>query len=219
MGVFQGEVLLGYTEIHLPQGHARTLAPSILHLLKMLKVTPSALQAVAVSSGPGSYTGLRVGTSTAKGLCLALDIPLLSLPTLEVLAWQAADLARKLNARICPMLDARRMEVFTSLYDKQIQQLQPVKALVLEENVFEDILADGPIIFVGDGVEKATQLLAEHPNAWLLSPSYPSAKFMGTPLLKKYLARDFESLDDFAPFYLKEVRITTPKSKVPPAGN
>lgn len=212
VAVFAGAELLGSIHIRRAQSHARLLTPMIKALLEDLEIKPKELAAVGVAKGPGSYTGLRVGVSTAKGMCMGLNIPLLSMGSLETLAWQVEQTAKETDAWICPMIDARRMEVYCAVFDSQIENQQPVQAKIIETGAFEDILAERKVIFTGDGSEKCRDILKASPNALLLSETLSSATGMGKRLYQKYEAGDFEDLVTFEPFYLKQFRATKPKN-------
>lgn len=175
------------------------------------------VDAVAVTSGPGSYTGLRIGVSMAKGVCYALNVPLISIPTLQLLCvpllLQVEDADK---ARFVPMLDARRMEVYTNTMDFALTELTPTRALIFEEdapNPFAEELEAGPVYFVGDGVQKCQEILA-HPNAHFMPNAVPLAKWM-FPLAEKKLAEGkTEDVAYFEPFYLKEFVATVSKKKL-----
>jgi tRNA threonylcarbamoyladenosine biosynthesis protein TsaB len=184
------------------QAHAARLAPLIQEILKQTALTSSDLQAVAITSGPGSYTGLRIGTSTAKGLCYALDIPLISIPTLDILAYQAKHLADK-NTLLCPMIDARRMEVYCQITDTGMNVIQPVEALVINEKSFEELLAGQKMLFFGNGAEKCRTVLNSS-NAVFLNGIFPRAAVLGSLAHKKFEAGEYEELADFKPAYLKD---------------
>ncbi|MEM6802918.1 MAG: tRNA (adenosine(37)-N6)-threonylcarbamoyltransferase complex dimerization subunit type 1 TsaB [Bacteroidota bacterium] len=213
IALFEGEKLLAYMDIRRAKSHARLLMPMIEQLLGNLEVAPADLAAVGVSKGPGSYTGLRVGVSTAKGLCMALDKPLLSLGSLETLAEKVKGLALELDAYICPMLDARRMEVYHEVFDGLGNSRTAIEAKIIEIGTFEELLSDQRVIFVGDGVKKCREILAKSPHAILLDEALSSAKDMGKALYKKYVEKDFEELVSFEPFYLKSFVATKSKKK------
>ncbi len=203
IALFQGATLLGSLEIRRARSHARLLMPMIQQLLDDLDLAPAALDAIAVGKGPGSYTGLRVGVSTAKGLCMALDKPLLSFGSLDALAWQVQELAVELKAWICPMLDARRMEVYTVLFDQDVQPQTEISATVLTEDSLGELLAERKVIFVGDGVAKARSLLGASQRI-VLANTLSSAAGVGKLLAEKMDRQDFEDLVSFEPFYLKD---------------
>ena len=172
--------------------------------------------AVAVSSGPGSYTGLRIGVSMAKGVCFGTGAKAIAIPTLDLLADQAQrSLSLPKDALICPMLDARRMEVYTALYDAQGNCLEPVNALIVDENSFTEKLQNHPVWFVGDGAEKCrTHLKSE--NAHFEENVYPFAEAMMPLAEKAFRENKFENVAYFEPFYLKEFVATISKKKIIP---
>lgn len=162
--------------------------------------------AVAVSSGPGSYTGLRIGVSMAKGICYGRNLKLLSLPTLQVmcvpvLLCHADELPE--DALLCPMIDARRMEAYTALYDRSLKTVREVSPMVIDENSFGDILESRPVYFFGNGSDKCKEIIT-HRNAHFIDGIRPLAKWM-SPLAEKAHAREeFQDVAYFEPFYLKE---------------
>lgn len=194
-------VLKAAREITIPQSHASRLAPAVQEVMEEAGITPANLDAVAVSSGPGSYTGLRIGTSTAKGLCYASDIPLIAVGSLEILAYQARPLSS--GSWLCPMLDARRMEVYSMLLDDHDAMVQPVAPVILDHTSFHTILDQHPITFVGEGARKFAPVV-NHVNARFLSDCYPDAVTLGYLAYRKFKADQFEDLVHFEPVYLKE---------------
>ena len=203
VALHEGTALLAHAEIHEPQAHAARLAPLIDSVMKQAGSTPNDLRAVAITQGPGSYTGLRIGTSTAKGLCYALDIPLISVGTLELLAYQGSQHNQDSQALLCPMIDARRMEVYCLIADAGLQVREPVAAKVVDESTFAETLAKQRMLFFGNGSGKCKQVIA-HPNAIFLEHIFPSAKNLGEMAERKFNNRLFEDLIQFKPFYLKE---------------
>lgn len=197
--------LLSQFELHEEQSHAGKLALLIENLLNVTGRSVADLNAVAVSSGPGSYTGLRIGTSTAKGICYAVNIPLLACSSLEVLTEGLAKSSYR-DALFCPMLDARRMEVYTMVTNASGQILLPVSAMVVDENSFQDLLSLHTIIFFGDGSEKCRALI-QHPNAIFVGDQYPRASALGGLAARKLDGGQTEDLGSFEPFYLKEFLI------------
>jgi len=168
------------------------------------------LEAVAVSCGPGSYTGLRIGVSMAKGICYGRNLPLIGLPTLEVLCVPVL-LYHELSddALLCPMIDARRMEVYSAVYDRALNVIRKVGADVIDENSYQEYLDKGPVYFFGNGALKCKDKIV-HPNARFLENIYPLASNM-SPLSEKALAKeDFKDVAYFEPFYLKEFIATKP---------
>ena len=188
--------------------HAERLHVYISEVLKEANLSSSNLDAIAVSKGPGSYTGLRIGVSAAKGLCFALDKPLISIPTLDVLAHQV-----KVNdGVIVSMLDARRMEVYSAVYDSDYKQLRNTEAQILDEKSFEDYLQKGKVYFVGNGVEKSKTLI-NHQNAVFIEAKLPSANEMSLLAYNKYKISDIEDVAYFEPYYLKDFVALKPKAK------
>jgi tRNA threonylcarbamoyladenosine biosynthesis protein TsaB len=172
------------------------------------------LDAVAVAKGPGSYTGLRVSVSTAKGLCYALDKPLIAIETLAAMTAQITPYYPQ-GYLFCPMIDARRMEVFAAVYDTCLEKIEPTRAVILDEHSFADLLQESPVVFFGDGAAKSRSLLGTHPNAHFPHPLIePSARTVGMLASQAYTAGQFEDLASFEPYYLKDFVGTTPRKKV-----
>ncbi len=161
--------------------------------------------AVAVSKGPGSYTGLRIGVSMAKGVCYARNLPLIALSTLEVMCVPVLLVNDELpdDSLLCPMIDARRMEVYTSLYTRGLEQRMPVTPLVIDSNSFAEQLDSHPIYFFGNGSAKCEEVI-RHPNAHFIPNIVPLAKWMSPLAEKAYARAQFEDVAYFEPFYLKE---------------
>lgn len=179
--------------------HAERLHIYIDQVLKKENISYSDLMAVSVSKGPGSYTGLRIGVSSAKGLCYALDIPLISIPTLESLAYQV-----KIDTGyVVPMLDARRMEVYSCVFSNDYNVLRSTEAEILTENSFLEYLEQGKVCFVGNGVEKFSNICS-HTNAVFVTDKLPSANEMVTLSYQKFLGQEFEDVSYFEPYYLKD---------------
>lgn len=188
--------------------HAERLHVYIDRILKENKLSTGDLDAVAVSKGPGSYTGLRIGVSAAKGLCFSLDKPLISVSTLEALSRQV----KTEDGFIVPMLDARRMEVYCSVFDSEYNSLKDTEARILDENSFEEYLNQGKVHFIGNGVEK-TKALISHKNAVFHQGKLPSAKEMGSLAYKKLKINNIEDVAYFEPYYLKDFIALKPKPK------
>jgi tRNA threonylcarbamoyladenosine biosynthesis protein TsaB len=205
--------LIASAEMHKEQSHASKLAVLIDQLVKLADISISAIQAIAVSEGPGSYTGLRIGVSTAKGLCFALGIPLISVGTLSLLAKQM-QLKSILdnNTWLCPMIDARRMEVYCQLFNREMDTMQTIEAKVIDEESFKELLTNHRIIFFGDGAAKCKSAIT-HPNAFFVDAIVPSAKELGILASEKFLKNELENLVSFEPFYLKEFLIKKPADK------
>ncbi len=189
--------------------HAEKLHHFIDNLLKEAKITLNEVDAIAISKGPGSYTGLRIGVSSAKGLCFSVDKPLISVETLQSLA-NAINIEYGL---IVPMLDARRMEVYASVFNHKHQQVREIKAEVIDENSFKEELKQGKVYFLGDGAEKCKTVIT-HQNAIFVDHQFPSAEQMSALSYHKYLKNDFENVAYFEPFYLKDFVVTPAKKKI-----
>ena len=178
--------------------HAERLHNFIKEILKENDLALSDLDAIAVSKGPGSYTGLRIGVSAAKGLCFSLDIPLISVATLSSLAHQVEG-----AGTIIPMMDARRMEVYTAVFDKDKNQIEETTAKILDESSYSSNLEQGLVYFIGSGVDKF-QKICEHPNARYIEGKLPSAAQMALVADSKHKKSDFEDVAYFEPYYLKD---------------
>ncbi len=200
----QGEQLLSLRENKDRKSHAQLLAVFIDDILREQQLTVAGLDAVAVSEGPGSYTGLRVGVSTAKGLCFGAQKPLIAVSSLQSLA--ALALKKQLlpapDALIAPMIDARRMEVYTAVFNAQGEQTVPTEAKIIDENSFDAVLNQHPVLFIGDGANKCRETIT-HPNAHF-STLTASAEGMIQPALHKFHLQQLENVAYFEPFYLKD---------------
>jgi tRNA threonylcarbamoyladenosine biosynthesis protein TsaB len=180
--------------------HARLLPRYIEQLLQSAKHHGWTIDAIAVSEGPGSYTGLRIGTSTAKGLCYGLNIPLIPIPTLQIIAAAALEKIADHNALLCPMIDARRMEVYTAFYTTSLQSTTPVQAAIIDEP-FAQQPAAAPIYYFGDGAAKCQSLLTQ----WHFIPDIvPQAQYMGALAEKAEKHITGAEIAYYEPFYLKE---------------
>lgn len=197
------EELLFHRELNAGFTHAENLHVFIADGLKESGISTSQLSAITVSKGPGSYTGLRIGVSSAKGLAYALDLPLISLSTLQIMA-AAAVSQQQQQALYCPMIDARRMEVYTALYDATLNPASDIEALIVDEASILRFSAYPAVCFFGDGMTKCQPLLSQIKNAHFIADILPSAKSMVKLAYKKFLAQDFEDLAYFEPFYLKD---------------
>ncbi len=236
-----GEVV-SYKESSAPKAHASLTAVFIQEILDERGLTLADCDAVCVSMGPGSYTGLRVGVSTAKGLCFGSGKPLLAVGTLDTLVAQAADLSANASdatvpnshqhvisdsshvipdspldntpafTHVIPMIDARRMEVYTAVFTPDGQQLTETSPVIIDENSFQEYLEQGPVLFIGDGAGKCADVI-KHPNASFIQ-CHPQASAMLRPALKAYKEKRFEDVAYFEPFYLKEFVATVSKKKL-----
>ncbi len=200
--------LLCTIDLVIDRSAAEMLTTAISQCLFLTGKSFEELSAIAVSKGPGSYTGLRIGISTAKGLCFAKDLPLVSVNTLDIL--EAEVRAFNPHGVICPMLDARRKEVYCKIIDGNNRELLPTSAVVLEDNSFAEFLNAEKVLFCGPGAEKAKELIL-HENAVFLSAQLrPKASMMGALAFKKFENGELENVADFEPFYLKEFMGTVP---------
>ncbi len=206
----EGE-LISLREINNGYTHAENLHVFIDVVLKEANITAKQLNAVAISKGPGSYTGLRIGVSAAKGLAFSLNIPLIALDTLQIIT-NAALIKTESNALYCPMIDARRMEVYTALYDSGLKQIKTTEALIVDEGSISQFSTYEKIYFFGDGMQKCKSLLQSIKNASFIDNIVPGAKFMCDLSHKKYLAKTFEDVAYFEPFYLKDFLILPKKN-------
>ena len=179
--------------------HAEKLHVFINEALSDADISAEDLDAIAVSKGPGSYTGLRIGVSSAKGLCYSLDIPLISVPTLDLLAYKL----KGEQGIFISMLDARRMEVYSAVYDSEINQLRDTQAQILEETSFQEYLERSKVHFIGNGVSKFEDICS-HPNAVFHKEQYPSAREMAEIAELKHQISDTEDVAYFEPYYLKD---------------
>lgn len=204
--------LIGQSELRLEKSHSTHLTILIQQLLENTGHTSADLAAVAVSDGPGSYTGLRIGAAAAKGLCFALDIPLVAVSTLGALAAQmAAVTANAEEILFCPMLDARRMEVYTALYAHDGRKVLAPTPLILTPEALAEQLAHRRLLCFGNGAAKFRPLVAGQPNARFLAGIEPSAVSVGALAVEVFRRQEFQDVAYYEPFYLKEVYTTTPK--------
>ncbi len=195
----QGETFALLEDNSKDYSHAERLHVYMERLLVENNLKSNQLDAIAVSKGPGSYTGLRIGVSAAKGLCFALNKPLISVSTLESLAHQV--IIEK--GLIIPMLDARRMEVYSAIFDANYQIIRQVEAQILDANAFAEYLETEQIYFIGNGVEKSKSII-RHAHAHFIDNKLPSAKQMSQIAYAKYQKKDFEDVAYFEPYYLKD---------------
>lgn len=195
---FEGKII-SVIQNHTDKSHAERINTLIENVLVESKITLKDIQAVAISAGPGSYTGLRIASSLAKGLCYALKIPLIAVDTLQSMALAICSD----GFYSCPMLDARRMEVYCAIYNHKNQLVVPTKAKVIDEQSFLNILQDNKILFFGDGAAKCQSIIT-HPNASYMQNIYPNAMQIGILAYQRYLSSQFEDLTYFEPHYLKE---------------
>ncbi len=205
-----GQCIFSKTDFEGPS-HAVTLGIYVDEALSFADSHAIPLDAVAVSCGPGSYTGLRIGVSMAKGICYGRNLPLIGIPTPEVMCVPLLlDEELPEDALLCPMIDARRMEVYAALYDRALHPVREIEAVIIDESSYEDYLNRGPVYFFGNGAAKCKEKIL-HPNARFVEDIHPLAKWM-FPLAEKAFARgDFKDVAYFEPFYLKEFVASKPK--------
>ena len=204
-----GELMIQKELLSEEFSHSEQLHPFIEEVLKESGLKSSSLSAIAISKGPGSYTGLRIGVAAAKGLCFALDLPLIALNTLEIMV-QPYEVSP--YSFIIPMLDARRMEVYTAIFDETKKWIQETMAEVLTKNTFTSIVNEQSCLIIGDGAIKFKTLHPKINASYTNEIHYPVAKDMITLAWKKFNAKEFEDLAYFEPFYLKDFQ-TTPSKK------
>lgn len=209
-------LLLASREIDTPRSAASQLAGMIREVINESQYKTSDLQGIVVASGPGSYTGLRIGVATAKGLCYSLNIPLIAINTLRLLAFQGKDWVKNLEVNeqndeilFCPMLDARRMEVYCMLLDSNLNEVEPTQAKIIDEQSFENHLEQKVIYFLGEGAEKCKDIIS-HSNARFVTEINPLATRLGELGHTKWNQSAFEDVVSFEPFYLKDFLIRKP---------
>ena len=206
--------IISYRESSAPKAHASLTAVFIDDMLKENGISIADCDAVCVSMGPGSYTGLRVGVSTAKGLCFGSGKPLMAVGTLNTLVAQA--IAEGLVPEGCryiiPMIDARRMEVYTAVFTPDCQQITETEPVIVDENSFASQLEEGKVLFIGDGAGKCADVI-KHPNASFVQ-CWPKSDAMLMPALEEYKEKRFKDVAYFEPFYLKEFVATVSKKKM-----
>ena len=190
--------------------HAALLSLFIKDALDFLKAENKKPDAIAVSSGPGSYTGLRIGVSTAKGLCYGLDIPLIAVSTLEVMTVAAIAHIGKTEAIFGPMIDARRMEVYAAFYETNMNLVREISADIIDNESYNEILSEKSVYFFGNGADKCKTTIT-HPNALFIDNIVPLAENMITLAVKAFEANKFVDVAYFEPFYLKEFHTTAKK--------
>jgi len=212
--------LIAQRETHEEKSHAARLTVYIDEILHEQRLKIKDLHAIAIGKGPGSYTGLRIGVSTAKGLCYGAGIPLIAVSTLRIMINYAKEICRERsipldeNTLLCPMIDARRMEVFSCLHKASGEEKEPISAKIIDSVTYTRYLQTSKIYFFGSGMDKCRQILS-HPNAYFLDEIYPHAAALASLSEEKYQEKQFENLAYFEPFYLKEFVATVPKKGLP----
>lgn len=203
-------VVIGTQSYHLQKSHSNLLPCIINELLTNCELRISDLDAVAISAGPGSYTGLRIGTATVKGLAYSLDLPLIAINTLDTMIEQVRPILAGNQALLCPMIDARRMEVYCKLISTSNKEIWPTKPVIVDEDTFSGF--DEPIYVFGNGSDKLRSIFND-PQIRFIEGIDPKAAFMGLMAFEQYQAQNFVDLAYFEPDYLKEYRTNTPSKK------
>jgi len=207
-------VVTAYRQSNVPRAHASMTAVYVQEILEEKGLKVSDCDAVCVSMGPGSYTGLRVGSSTAKGLCFGGGIPLIAVGTLDTFAAQAIKdgLVSPQCKYIVPMIDARRMEVYTALFDREGRRLCETESLIVDAGSFSEHLEEGEVLFIGDGAGKCRGTIVS-PNA-VFEQCNPRADAMLAPAMEAYNEKRFKDIAYFEPFYLKDFVATVSRKKL-----
>jgi tRNA threonylcarbamoyladenosine biosynthesis protein TsaB len=214
----EGENIVLSRTSTLKNAHSSILTVFIDEIFRETGINVHNLDAVSVSMGPGSYTGLRIGVSAAKGLCYAADKPLIAVNTLEAMAWGMIKKASGFSENVadllfCPMIDARRMEVYSAIYNFRMESIREVRAEIIDEHSFADILSNQKMLFAGDGAEKCKTSLKASSNAGFMDVFEPSANYLIEIANRKFNEGKFENVAYFEPFYLKDFIAGPPKVK------
>ena len=219
----QGENLLSIREASSPNVHSSMITVLIEELFLEAGFNYTDLDAVALSIGPGSYTGLRIGAAVAKGLCYGLDKPLIAIPTLQAMAAGMSGSRQKIQSSsypassiqdlVCPMIDARRMEVYCAVYDEHLEEILDTDARIIDENSFQELLANHILYFAGDGADKCKSILDTHPHARFINDFHASAKHMISLAEQRFQANQFEEVAYVEPYYLKDFVAGKPNVK------
>ena len=206
-----GEILQ-YKESDVPQSHSSKLGVFVEEIMQYVRQNNIKIDAISVSSGPGSYTGLRIGVSQAKGLSYGLDVPLIAIPTHKIMAQQVKDSVGS-SALLCPMIDARRMEVYATFFDNDLNIVRDTAADIVGEESYLELLGEHQVVFLGNGADKCKDVIT-HSNAVFIDNIKPKATSMVVLADKAFEAKDFVDVAYFEPFYLKEFVATVPRNKV-----
>lgn len=204
VALYKGENLLAIKEQGGAYAHAENLTVFIQQVISDAQISFNQLSAIAVSKGPGSYTGLRIGVSTAKGLAYALNKPIIGIDTLTSMANLARQKINYQNEFLCPMIDARRMEVYCAIFDQNQNIIKPISADIITENVFDKYIGESKIVIFGDGSQKCKELFKNKTNYIFLQDEFISAKGLIIPALKKLNNNELDDVVYFEPFYLKD---------------
>ena len=211
VSIFNKDKLVDNINSKIERSHSKLLLKLIDSILIKNNLSVKDLDAFSIAKGPGSYTGLRIGVSTFKGLCYSLEKPLIGINTLEILSISAKEKIIDTDYNLCPMIDARRMEVFTKLLNENLEVVDEDKALILEENSFNNF-KNKTIFFFGDGSYKFKKI-SKDKNHNFLKNIESNSQFMGYLSYKKYLDKDFEDISLFEPFYIKDFHLVKKKKK------
>lgn len=206
-------VLLAECESCVSNSHAEVLSEMIESVVSKANFSLNDINAVAVSGGPGSYTGLRIGISMAKGICYALDKPLIAIPSLQIIAAAAKDKVGEGEYLLSPMIDARRMEVYTAMYNSSLEMVTDVEAVVLDAGMFNNINTEMKIIVCGNGASKSVSVFDNDRRVELLEGIELHAKYMARIAEERFMRADFEDVAYYEPFYLKEFVAGKPRVK------
>ena len=215
--VHNGEVL-ACEEDPKGQNHSEKITLFIDSVMKKAGISYDQLDAVAVSMGPGSYTGLRIGVSTAKGICYAVSKPLIAVETLEAMAYGGSSVisserSERRNLLLIPAIDARRMEVYAAIFDENVNKIKDTEAVIIDENSFADLKKDHHLYLFGDGADKCAEIFANDDKITVIKDFYCSAKYMNTIAQQKFNNSEFVDVAYFEPFYLKDFVPGTPTVK------
>lgn len=206
-----GKVIIN-KESHQGQSHSSLLGVFVSDIMDYVRDNNITLDAIAVSSGPGSYTGLRIGVSEAKGLSYGLGIPMIAIPTAQIMASMMIGKISN-DYLLCPMIDARRMEVYSAFFDQSLNQIRKTSADIIDSNSYKDLLEKNKIAFFGSGAEKCKEVIS-HPNSLFIENIVPLASGMVLLAEKAFVNKEFVDNAYFEPFYLKEFVATVPKNKI-----
>ena len=206
--------IVAIEESHERNSHAQNVTIFSEKVVKDAGLDFNELDAISVSKGPGSYTGLRIGVSTAKGFCYSLDKPLIAINTLQALAAAIINnMERSQDCLFCPMIDARRMEVYSAIFDHELNEVRETKAEIIDANSFNEFLSEQTVVFAGDGAEKCKTILGHHTNAIFLDDLFPSTRFMCGLSEQAFKKKEFVDVAYFEPFYLKDFVAGIPRVK------
>lgn len=204
--------MIASQSLHIDKSHSAYLAPSIKNLFETSGLQMKSIDAVAISKGPGSYTGLRIGTSTAKGICFGLDAKLIGINSLEAMAYGIVKYMPK-DVILCPMIDARRMEVYCLIAKTDMSILEKTSSKIIDEKSFSDLLSKNKIVFIGNGAMKCKPALDSSKNTIFIDDIFPSAEHVGALAWQAYENNEFENLAYFEPYYLKDFIAKKPSAK------